>query len=739
MGPLHLGHARISINSRFNAMREGIRGPPEPRKGLFRPRRLGVVWGFVTVKRIVFAAMLLASLAMFAWTLRRFGRMVTAGRPARRLDRPGERLRSLLTFFIGQKIVLERAELPSARAPRLVRWIGSRHHAIIFWGFLVITIGTVELLVQGLFPSFSLALVLGARVAAGLGAAIDVANLAVLIAIAFAVFRRTVLRPRLIPMSRDAAAILGAIAILMLSHFGMHAFRGVAEGLPGGGLPVSSVVAGWLAGVPPGAAHVAAETSGWVHVAVLLLFLNYLLYSKHSHIIAALPNIYFRELGQKGVLPKLNLEADDMAQTGVVSEFKDFTWKHLLDGFACTECARCTNECPAYTPGKPLSPLLVAHDLRDEMKARLPDRGPLDDLVERFQHGREGLAHLRAGKPLVGGRTTEDVLWACTTCGACEEVCPVFIDQPGMILEMRRNLVLLQEKVPADLGRAYKNLEQNGNPWGLGADKRMDWAAGKDIPTLDDRPDAEYLLWVGCAGAYDDRIKKQTLALVEILREGGVDFAVLGQKEGCTGDPARRTGNELLYQLQAQHNVDALKAAKVKKIITACPHCLHTIKNEYPQLGGNFEVLHHTQIIRQLVESGRVTIEKQQDGVRRVAFHDPCYLGRWNGEYDAPRSVLDALPGERSELPRHGRHGFCCGAGGGRMWMEERIGTRVNHNRVDEILASGVDTVATACPFCTIMLRDGVDDRAAAERVQVVNVSELVAKSMKRKREVGAQ
>src|SRR6185369_13484983 len=342
--------------------------------------------------------------------------------------------------------------------------------------------------------------------------------------------------------------------------------------------------------------------------------------------------------------------------------------------------------------------------------------------------------------PLIGGRTTEDVLWACTTCGACQEVCPVFIDHPEKIIQMRQNLVLVQEKVPTDLARTFTNLERNGNPWGIGADKRIDWADGLGVPTLDDRPDAEYLLWVGCAGAFDDRIKKQTRALVEVMREGGVDFAVLGLEEGCTGDPARRSGNEMLYQMEAQQNIETMNSKKVKKVVTACPHCLHTIKNEYPQLGGNFEVRHHTQLIRELMAAGKLQIDPDKSQGQSVALHDPCYLGRWNGEYDAPRSLLDRVPTKagRVELPRNRENGFCCGAGGGRMWMEEKIGTRVNHNRVDEVLASGVDTVATACPFCTIMLTDGVNDRNAADKVQVLNVSELVARSMKRKREIEA-
>ncbi|HET6282841.1 MAG TPA: (Fe-S)-binding protein [Polyangia bacterium] len=694
------------------------------------------------MKQVIFAVVLLGALALFAWTVRRFARMLFAGRPEPRIaDRTGDRLRSILIYFFGQKKVIEKTKLPSSRAQRFVSAMGSKYHFIIFWGFIIITVGTVETLMQGLVPSLALTTILGDALGEVIYTAIDVSTLLVLLTIGFAFFRRIVLQPRLIPMTRDAAAILGAIAGLMITHFGIHGFAVAETGSAEPGYPVSSALGEALAAVPPGVTGVLSQVSWWVHVVLVLAFLNYLLYSKHSHIIAALPNIYFRNLGQRGVLPKLNMEADDMAATGVVSEFKDFTWKSLLDSFACTECARCSNFCPAYNTGKPLSPMQVIHDVRDDMKSRMPDRGPLDHLINRFQHGELEAKEADQVIPLIGGRTTEDVLWACTTCGACQEVCPVFIDHPEKIIQMRQNLVLVQEKIPTDLARTFTNLERNGNPWGIGADKRMDWAEGKGVPTLDDRPDAEYLLWVGCAGAYDDRIKKQTLALVDILREGKVDFAVLGLEEGCTGDPARRSGNEMLYQMQAQQNVETMNAKKVKKVITACPHCLHTIKNEYPQLGGNFEVRHHTQVIRELVASGKVEIDKQKTNGKSVAFHDPCYLGRWNGEYDAPRDVLDALPAGpagRIELPRNKEHGFCCGAGGGRMWMEEKIGTRVNHNRVDEVIASGADTVATACPFCTIMLHDGVQDRDAAEKVQVINVSELVAKTMKRKAELEA-
>ena len=666
------------------------------------------------MRRAIFAVLLVAALGMFSWTVRRFARMILAGRPDGRFDRPGARVDSVLLYFFGQKKVVEKTTLPAKRLPRFVSAMGSKYHFLIFWGFIFITVGTVETIVAGLFPAFSWARLLGDSAGGVLVAIIDAFSLAVLLLVGFALFRRIVLQPRLIPMSRDAAAILSAIGLLMLSYFGMRRLDGAA-----------------------------AELCWWTHVVILLAFLNYLLYSKHSHILAALPNIYFRKLGQRGVLPKLNMEADDIAATGVVDGWKDFTWKSLLDGFACTECARCTNFCPAYNTGKPLSPMQVIHDLRDDLRTRMPDRGPLDTLLDKFQHGAGAKADTE--QPLIGGRTTEDVLWACTTCGACQEVCPVFIDHPEKIIQMRQNLVMVQEKVPPDLARAFTNLERNGNPWGIGADKRMDWADGLGVPTLDDKPDAEYLLWVGCAGAFDDRIKKQTRALVDVMREGGVDFAVLGLEEGCSGDPARRSGNEMLYQMQAQQNVETMNTKKVKKVITACPHCLHTIKNEYPQLGGNFEVRHHTQLMRELVADGKIEIDRDTPAATarvapgKLTFHDPCYLGRWNGEYDAPRAVLDALPGgpgHRQELPRNKEHGFCCGAGGGRMWMEEKIGTRVNHNRTDEILASGAETVATACPFCTIMLRDGVQDRNAGERVQVLNVSELLAKSMKRKKQL---
>ena len=668
------------------------------------------------MKRVLFAALLAAALGMFAWTLRRFTRLILAGRAEPRFDRAEDRVDSVLRYFFAQKKVVEKTSIPAKRLPRFVSALGSKYHFLIFWGFIVITIGSAETMLQGLFPSFSWAGLIGPTAGGILASMIDAFSIAVLALVVFAFFRRIVLQPRLIPMSRDAAAILGAIGLLMVTYFGMKRLD-----------------------------QPFAEICWWAHVVLLLAFLNYLLYSKHSHILAALPNIYFRKLGQRGIMPKLNMEADDIAATGVVQEWKDFSWKSLLDGYACTECARCTNFCPAYNTGKPLSPMQVIHDVRDDMRTRMPDRGPLDTLLDRFQHGAGAAAD--EVKPLVGVRTTEDVLWACTTCGACQEVCPVFIDHPEKIIQMRQNLVLVQEKVPPDLARTFTNLERNGNPWGIGADKRMDWAEGlggpdagrsprRRIPALGRlrgrlrRPDQEADARARRGDARGGRRLRGAGPGRRLHRRSG---AALGQRDAVPdGGAAEHRDDERQEGEEGRHRLPALPAYDQERVPAAGrqlrgppPHAADS------RAGGERQD-----------RDGRGGQRRQgRRRPRKLTFHDPCYLGRWNGEYDAPRDVLDALPAgpdARIELPRNKEHGFCCGAGGGRMWMEEKIGTRVNHNRTDEIIASGADTVATACPFCTIMLRDGVQDRNAGDKVQVLNVSELVAKSMKRKRELDA-
>lgn len=698
--------------------------------------------------QVLLLLLLAASLAFFARTIWLFGRAVAAGapEPRPRLDDIPGRLADVLVYFFGQKKVAE--EGPQHRT--------SKHHLFIFWGFLIITIATVDILVSGVVPQVSLRL-LPDVMFQPLYLAIDVMNLIVLTMIAWAFIRRTIVKPRLIPMNLDAGLILGAIGSLMVTHFIFHGYEIAGSITAGAGerayMPVSNLLGKVLAPMSADAVHRGAMAGYWIHVLILLTFLNYLPYSKHIHLLGALPNIFLRNRSERRQdLPKLDLE--DENQWGV-SRFEQFSWKSLLDTYACTECARCTNYCPAYNTGKNLSPMQLVHDIRYEMLDRIglqdrikdiekeiagleeyskskgfDDAHPHPDLVDarkRLAATNEELENLPR---MTGGRIQEDTLWACTTCGACQEVCPVFIEHPAKIIQMRQNLVLEQEKTPGELQRTFRNMERQSNPWGIGNDQRMDWAKDLEVPLIDDNPDPEYILWVGCAGAFDNRIIKQTRAMVKILNSAGVDYAVLGHQEACTGDPARRAGNEMLFQALAEQNVETLKSVNAKKVITSCPHCLHTLRHDYPQFGGEFEVVHHTQLLDHLFKSGQLKTETSP--VDTITYHDSCYLGRWNREFDAPREVLKAVgaPGGIKELVRNKRHGFCCGAGGGRMFMEEHEGERVNFNRTDEVIASGVSAVAVACPFCNIMLTDGMKQRNVEEKIAVLDVAELVAQAI---------
>lgn len=698
---------------------------------------------------LIFLAILAASLSFFARTMWLYGRAVAQGAPdpRPRIDQLGARLASVGIYFFGQKKVAEEGPLHRT----------SKHHLFIFWGFLIITLGTADLVVSGLIPGVSLRL-LPALLHEPLYATIDVFNLVVLAMVTWAVIRRTIVKPHLIPWNLDAGLILGAIGSLMITHFLSHAYEAthaLALGhQPAGGLPISNAIGRLLAPLPADAAHRGAVAAYWAHVVILFTFLNYLPYSKHIHLLGALPNIFTRNLSDRTLdLPKLDLE--DETQWGV-GKFEQFSWKSLLDTYACTECARCSTYCPAYSTGKNLSPMQLVHDIRYEMLDRvgMTDKlaaqekavAELAEYVERSggddpAHPHPDLALARAELAatqqaiadmprMTGGRIAEDTLWSCTTCGACQEVCPVFIEHPLKIIQMRQNLVLEQEKVPAELGRAFRNIERQSNPWGIANDKRMEWAEGLDVPTLEENPDPEWILWVGCAGAFDARIIKQTRAMVKVLDAAGVDWAVLGHSEGCTGDPARRAGNEMLFQMLAEQNVETMKSAGVKKVVTSCPHCLHTLRHDYPQFGGDFEVVHHTQLLARLVEDGKLKPDKGT--VETVTYHDSCYLGRWNKEFDAPRAVLEALDpsGGVKEMARSKRHGFCCGAGGGRMFMEEHEGERVNVNRTDEIIATGAKTAAVACPFCNIMITDGMKQRNKDEEVEVLDVAELMARAI---------
>ena len=518
-----------------------------------------------------------------------------------------------------------------------------------------------------------------------------------------------------------------------------------------------------------------------LNLAIVFGFLVLVLYSKHLHIFLAPINVGAKRqpnaLGP--LLPMYSgtekIDFEDPADDAVFGRGRidDFTWKGMLDMATCTECGRCQSQCPAWNTGKPLSPKLMIMDLRDHMFASAPyllaNAGNRDEMGERNE---EVLAKVgdrvatEIQRPLVGERDFDehretdgydaaghrshegpvidvDALWSCTTCGACVEQCPVDIEHIDHFVDMRRNQVMIESEFPAELGGLFKNVEQKGNPWGMNASLRNAWIEEVDfeVPVFgmegeEEIPaDVEYLFWVGCAGAYEDRAKATTKAVAELLNEAGVKYMVLGEGETCTGDPVRRAGNEFLFQMQAMQNVEMLNEIKARKIVVTCPHCLNTIGREYPQVGGEYEVVHHTQLLAKLVDDARLTPVKHVD--EKVTYHDPCYLGRHNKIYVPPRELVAGVPGVTLvEMERSAERSFCCGAGGARMWMEETLGTRVNMNRTDEALGTGATTVAVGCPFCNVMISDGVTARQsegeAGENVQVKDVAVMLLEAVKK-------
>ena len=682
------------------------------------------------------------------------------GQPLVRTDRIGARVWSVVVYVLGQKRLLQDL------GPGLT-------HAFVFWGFLVLLATTGNYMTNGLVETI-LAWPLGGILWSLVTFAANVLIGLILASLAYYAVRRTIVRPARLALTRDAFVILGLIFLIVLTELIGDAFVFVLD--PEHHARPWAILAGplSLALEPMGirAAEIGYGAMAWAHIGLVLGFGAYLPYSKHLHILSSEPNVYFRNLEPRGALRPMDLEAEpeegeELPVFGAKG-LKDLTWRHLLDPLACTECGRCMEFCPASVTGKTLSPKHLMEGLRDQIWAAETALAAAASAQRAWKGGANGgaaasedaleLARSRAEEalslPLMDNAIPEEAVWQCTTCGWCVEGCPVLIEHVDTIVEIRRNAVLEESKFPKELNAAFRNMENAGNPWGQPKSARLDWAKGLDVPVLGraeapsrrdpstpwrtifesapagDPLEGRVLFWIGCAGAFDDRNRKVVRAMAQLLRQADLPFSVLGSAETCTGDPARRAGNEYLFQMLAEENVATLSAAHaehgISTIVATCPHCFNTIKNEYPQFGlRGIQVIHHTQLLDRLVADGRLLPSEHHAAV--VAYHDACYLGRYNEVYDEGRRVVESVPGQEIvEMDLHHRRGMCCGAGGARMWMEEHEGKRINHKRVEQALEKSPDEIATACPFCLIMLRDGTTDLDRAD-VAVRDVAELLA------------
>ncbi len=658
----------------------------------------------MSLNTTIFLGVFLVAMVFFGWSCFRRFRLVTLGKSENRFGHTAKRIWNMLFYAFGQRRVVSRPF--------------GLNHFVLFWCFMVLVIANTEFLLHGLFPDYISLSRLPDGAYYTLAFIFDLVSILALLAVCAAVIRRAVFPPpHMGGMSRDALTILGIVAILMIAFFSLHASE-IAQGSETAAayMPVSNFVAStFMSGASAGSLSVSASVFWWLHAIVLLGFLNYLPYSKHMHILTAIPNCFFKSLTKVTTQPREDFQKGNSFGVGQVGQF---TWKGLFDSYSCTECGRCSDVCPATFTGKPLDPRLVIHDIK----------------VNLLENGRLITRKEEPVLPLIGGEkegsVAEEVIWECTTCGACVQVCPVFIEHFPRIIDMRRNLVEMQAKFPPELLAFFENMEQRSNPWGIAPGDRIKWAAG-----IDTRPfetgQTEYLFYVGCAGAFDARNKQVTLAVAQILDAAGISWGILGKDEMCCGDSLRRLGNEFIFERMVKENIKMFQERDIKKIITQCPHCYSTLKNDYRQYGIELEVIHHSELINRLIKENKLKLNGAAD-LGKVVFHDSCYLGRYNDIYQAPREAIASVTGRApTEMERHSQSSFCCGAGGGRMWMEESIGKRINLERVEEALKENPGTICVCCPYCMTMFQDGLKDKNAADKVQALDLAEIVAQALK--------
>ena len=655
----------------------------------------------------VYAIVFLAAMAFFGWSSYRQFRLITIGKPDNRFNEIGRRIWNMLLYAFGQRRVVSRPF--------------GINHFVLFWCFMILLLANAEFLFNGVFPDFISLSKLPAVANFTLSFIFDIVSILALLTVCIAIIRRLIFPPSYIEArSPDAFVILSLVGILMIAFFGLHASEiRLGQEEAAAYMPMSSFAAtAFMSEIQPMALGWLKEIFWWIHALVLLAFLNYLPYSKHMHIMTAIPNCFFRSLEKVNIHPHESLETSDVFG---VEQVNHFTWKHLFDSYSCTECGRCSDVCPATSTGKMLNPRLMIHDI----KINLLHNGPL-----LSKNDKQDIA-----LPLVGGghegSISEEMIWDCTTCGACQEVCPVFIEHVPKIIELRRNLTMAQSRMPEGVQLMLRNMQTRGHPW-VGVQTlrlRGDWTSDLELTKLSEESEIDILLWVGCAAALCDRNVEATIALVKVLRAAGVNFGVLGEDEACCGDPARRAGYEFQFQVMAEQNIEVFKSFKVKQIVTICPHCYNTFKNEYPKYGAEIKVVHYTELIADLLKQGKLKLQKELD--ISVTYHDPCYLGRYNNVYSAPRYILESIsPDSMKEMQRSKSNSFCCGGGGAHMWFEQQTGTKINVMRAEDALKSGAETVITTCPYCLQMFEEGLQLKDAGTALVAKDMSELIAESL---------
>ena len=672
---------------------------------------------------VIFWGLFVRVLAWFAQRAYKLWSLGRLGGPDSRLDGAGSRIKTMLLYVFLQKCSLRRV------TPRDIAGVG---HLFIFWGFMFFMVSYLIYIFIG--DGLGMAeLIRNSAFSIVYSYILDIAGILVLGSILWAAVRRYIVRPVRLEPTAEAAYILALISILMLSYFSIEGF--FLNLFPEPSTPIRQATANLFSGMDKSVQAGLFTGVWWLHYGLILGFLVFIPYSKHLHIMSSPFNVMFRNLKHRGALVPIDLEK---TETFGVDRIEKFTWKQLLDGLSCTQCGRCQAACPAWNSGKPLNPKKVTIDLKELLLETGPSLLKIKGTGNKQPTGSEAPAGSTSTEAphhpdMVSHVITEEVIWECTTCRACQEECPVLIEHVQKFIDMRRHLALERSQIPETALNALKSIESRGHPWRGTTVTRTDWTKGLGVKTLAEEKNVDILYWVGCTAALEDRNIKVAIAMAKVLQRAGVNFGILGNEETCCGEPTRRLGNEYLFQMLATKNIETFKNYGVKKILTSCPHCFNTIKNEYPQFGGEFEVIHHSQFLAGLLAQGKFQIDSVPFGI--ATYHDSCYLGRYNDVYDQPRQIIKSIPGLKVvEMGRRRNKGFCCGGGGGRLWQEETIGERINHLRTQEALDTGTKVIATACPYCLQMFEDGLKAKNADEAVKALDLAEMIEAATAKRR-----